>query len=163
MRRCILAVSFLLAAVPVLAASAPPAPDLAADVARITAAAQADDHAMARMIELCDEIGPRLNGSPAMARAIDWAVAHLRADGADDARREPVLVPHWVRGAESARVLAPWSMPLPVIGLGGTVATPPGGLEADVLVVESFEELEARGAEAAGRIVLFNKIGRAHV
>ncbi|HPF36826.1 MAG TPA: M20/M25/M40 family metallo-hydrolase [Candidatus Krumholzibacteria bacterium] len=156
MRRCILAVSVLLAAVPVLAASAPPAPDLAADVARITAAAQADDHAMARMIELCDEIGPRLNGSPAMARAIDWAVAHLRADGADDARREPVLVPHWVRGAERARVLAPWSMPLPVIGLGGTVGTPPGGLEADVLVVESFEELEARRAEAAGRIVLFN-------
>jgi len=156
MRPIVLAVAVLTLPLLAAAASAPPSPDLDAGVARIVEAALADDHAMERLTELCDVIGPRLNGSPAMDAAIVWALDHLRADGADTARREPVLVPRWVRGEERAAVVEPWPMPLPVIGLGGTVGTPPGGIEADVLVVESFDDLEARAAEAAGRIVLFH-------
>lgn len=71
-------------------------------------------------------------------------------------RAEPVEVPVWVRGAESAALVAPTPGPLPMLGLGGSVATPPGGITAPVLVVTNFAELERRTDEAAGRIVVFN-------
>lgn len=156
MRPLVLALLCSILPLTAAAASAPPAPDLDAGVARITAAALADDHAMERLVELCDVIGPRMSGSEAMDRAIVWAVDHLLADGADAARREPVLVPHWERGEERAAVLEPWPLPLPMIGLGGSVGTPGDGIEAEVLVVTDFDELEARAAEAVGRIVLYN-------
>jgi len=130
--------------------------DIDLAVERIIAAALADDHAHDRLGELCDVVGPRLSGSENMSRGIDWAVAHLRADGLDDVRAEPVMVPHWVRGNESALVIEPWRHSLPMIGLGGSVGTRDGGIEADLLVVSDFDELEARADEAAGRIVLFN-------
>ena len=43
-----------------------------------------------------------------------------------------------------------------MIGLGGSVATPPDGIEAEVLVVANGAELTRRAAEANGKIVLFN-------
>src|SRR6202008_535092 len=67
-----------------------------------------------------------------------------------------VMVPHWVRGAESAELLEPRRYALHLIGLGGSVGTPPAGITAPVLVVGSFEELTRRAAEAKGRIVLFD-------
>jgi carboxypeptidase Q len=143
----------------VMAASeAPPSEpvDFDATVERIVAAALLDNHAYDRLGELCDVIGPRLSGSDNMARGIEWAVAHLEADGLDDVRAEPVMVPHWVRGYESAVVTEPWHHPLPMIGLGGSVGTRDGGIEAELLVVTDFDELEARADEAEGRIVLFN-------
>ena len=45
---------------------------------------------------------------------------------------------------------------MPMLGLGMSVGTPPEGIEAELLVVDSFDELERRSAEARGRIVLFN-------
>jgi carboxypeptidase Q len=71
-------------------------------------------------------------------------------------RGEPVMVPRWVRGDESAELLAPRAQPLHMIGLGGSVGTPAGGITADVLVVGSAEELAARAADARGKIVLFD-------
>src|SRR5258705_6737639 len=67
------------------------------------------------------------------------------------------MVPKWPRGRESAEIIAPPRHALSILGLGGSVATPPGGLEAEVLVVESFNELRMRAADAKGRIVLFNQ------
>jgi carboxypeptidase Q len=66
------------------------------------------------------------------------------------------MVPHWVRNEESLRLVEPVPADLPMLGLGGSVATPPGGLTAEVLVVDSFEDLEARADAARGRIVLFD-------
>jgi carboxypeptidase Q len=123
---------------------------------RLAAAAQADDFAWRRLAELTDTYGNRLSGSANLGRAIRWAEATMRQDGLANVRTEKVLVPRWVRGQESAVILDPPEHPIAMLGLGGSVATPPGGLEADVLVVRHFKDLEARGAEAKGRIVLFN-------
>lgn len=71
-------------------------------------------------------------------------------------RKEEVLVPHWVRGEESLEIVSPRRQPLPMLGLGGSIATPPGGISAQVMVVGSFEELKQRASEARGRIVLYD-------
>ncbi len=124
-------------------------------VTRLTRAATADDFAWQRLAELTDTYGSRLSGSENYARAAAWAVETMRKDGLE-AHTEEVLVPRWERGFESAEIVDPPRHAIVVAGLGGTVPTPAGGLEADVLVVETFEELRARAAEARGRIVLFN-------
>jgi len=105
---------------------------------------------------LCDRIGHRLSGSPQLDEAIRWAHTRLLAAGLTHVRLEPVMVPHWVRGQEAARMLLPAPHRINLLGLGGSVGTPPGGLTADVLVVGSFEELDRLGAAAKGKIVLFD-------
>ena len=109
-----------------------------------------------RLAELTDTFGARLSGSENLARAIAWAAAEMRADGLENVRTEPVMVPRWVRGRESAEIVEPPRHPIALLGLGGTVPTPPGGLEADVLVVTSFDDLHAKSGQAHGRIVLFD-------
>lgn len=124
--------------------------------ARIAAAGMGSDLAYQRLAELTDGIGNRLSGSPALERAVLWARDRFRADGHEQVRLEAVRVPHWVRGAESARLLGPVPRALPVLALGGSVATPAQGLTAEVLVVSSFDELEARKLEAKAKIVVFD-------
>lgn len=128
------------------------------DVAnRIIAAAQADSAgAWNRIAELSDRFGHRLSGSAALEHAIDWTAATMRADGLDNVRKEPVMVPHWVRGAESLELVTPRRQVLPMLGLGGSIATPPQGITAEVMVVASFEELTQRSSEAKGKIVLYD-------
>ena len=123
---------------------------------RLVDAALADSSAWRRMARITDSFGPRLAGSEGLARALDFILAEMRRDGLDSVRGEPAMVPHWVRGAESAELVEPRRTPLPMLGLGGSVATPRGGITAEVLVVSSFDELERRSAEARGRIVLFD-------
>jgi len=109
-----------------------------------------------RLAELCDTFGPRFSGTTNLEAAIDWALARLKAEGFENVHGEPVKVPHWVRGEERLEQVAPRAMPLPVLGLGGTTNTPPGGIMAPVLVVTNFAELAQRTNEARGRIVVFN-------
>lgn len=123
---------------------------------RIIAAATADSGAYRRLAELTDRFGHRFSGSESLERAIDWILEEMRRDGLANVRGEPVTVPRWVRGAESAELVAPIKRPLSMLGLGGSIATPPEGITAEVLVVSTFEELDRRGAEARGRIVLFD-------
>jgi carboxypeptidase Q len=123
---------------------------------KLQQAAQADDFGWQRLAELTDTYGNRLAGSKNLDRAIQWAVATMKADGLDDVRAEKVMVPRWVRGQESAVITEPAEHPVAMLGLGGSVATPPAGLEAEVLVVTSFQDLDAQAARARGRIVLFN-------
>jgi Peptidase family M28 len=127
----------------------------ATTVDRIIATALADSNAYLRLGEMCDVVGSRLNGSPGMTRAIAWTLEKMLEDGLIDVRAEKVMVPHWVRGEEKAHVVLPWERPLQILGLGGSVGTPFGGITADALVVADFEELEARADEAEGRIVVF--------
>lgn len=123
---------------------------------RLIRAATADSSAYARLTELTDRFGPRLSGSENLERAIDWILARMKEDGLDNVHGEPVMVPRWVRGRESAELVEPRRANLPMLGLGGSIATPPQGITAEVLVVSDFDELTRRAAEARGRIVLFN-------
>jgi carboxypeptidase Q len=123
---------------------------------RIIQTALADSAAWRRLAELTDRFGHRLSGSASLEQAIDWMLAEMRRDGLDSVRGEPVLVPRWVRGEEAAELLLPRRVPLAMLGLGGSVGTPRGGITADVMVVGSFDELTRRAAEARGRIVLFD-------
>lgn len=160
MRRSLWLFSTLTALAPTLASaqSAAQIPDKYREVAtRIIAAAQADSAgAWNRIAELTDTFGHRLSGSLALEQAIDWTVATMKADGLANVRKEKVMVPHWVRGAESLTLISPRKQALPMLGLGGSIATPPQGITAEVMVVASFEELTQRAAEAKGKIVLYD-------
>ncbi|CAN5800896.1 M28 family peptidase [soil metagenome] len=123
--------------------------------AKILAAARKDRGAYAKLAVLTDRIGHRLTGSLELERAVHWAAQTMKDDGFVT-RTEKVMVPHWVRGVGEAALLAPNARPLPVLGLGGTVATPRGGLTANVVVIHDFAELETRAAEIKGAIVLYD-------
>jgi carboxypeptidase Q len=124
--------------------------------ARLIGAALADRTAWERLAELTDTYGHRLSGSVNLDAAIRWALDRMKKDGLENVRAEPVMVPVWVRGAERAAITVPSEQPLVMLGLGGSVGTPPGGVEAEVWVVRSFDELDASPERARGRIVVFN-------
>ncbi len=126
------------------------------DANRLIDAALANHDAFARFTELVDKFGHRVSGSVALEQAIDWIIEEMQADGLDRVAGDMVMVPHWVRGEESLEMTLPRPRKLPMLGLGGSIATPPGGIRAEVLVVSSFDELEQRASEAQGKIVLFD-------
>jgi hypothetical protein len=127
------------------------------DVAtRLIDAALADHGGMDKLAYLCDRIGNRLSGSPALEKAITWAAAQMRQDGLVNVVTPPVKVPHWVRGNESAAIVEPVTRPLSMLGLGGSVATPKKGITAEVVPISSFEELDKKGKAVEGKIVLLN-------
>jgi carboxypeptidase Q len=120
-------------------------------------AATRDSAAYQRLGKLVDTFGPRFSGSASLEAAIDWVLGEMKADGLENVRGEPVMVPHWVRGTESVELVKPRRATLQMLGLGGSVGTPSRGITAPVLVVSSFEELEQRATEARGKIVLFDE------
>ena len=123
---------------------------------RLIGEAVSSTFAWQRLAVLTDTIGNRLSGSPALDRAIEWAVAEMKKDGLENVHTERVMVPKWVRGAESADLVEPVRHPMAMLGLGNSVGTPREGVRGEVVVVHSFEELDAKAAMARGRIVLFN-------
>jgi carboxypeptidase Q len=123
---------------------------------RLIGEALASPFAWERLAELGDTYGHRLSGSKGLEDAIQWAVAEMKKDGLENVRAEPVKVPHWVRGRESIQITSPGTHDLVMLGLGNSIGTAPEGMEAEVLVVRSWQELEAAGARAKGRIVLYN-------
>jgi hypothetical protein len=125
---------------------------------RLIDAALADHDGYAKLAYLCDRIGARLSGMPSLDRAIKWSEATMKSDGLGNVRVIPVKVPKWVRGSESAQMLAPENKPLHMLGLGMSVGTPPGGITAEVVVVDDFDDLARLGAEGVrGKIVLYNE------
>jgi carboxypeptidase Q len=139
---------------PVLAAQTPATYQPTAD--RLIDAALRDSAAWQKLARLTDTFGHRLSGSESLERAIDWMLAAMRMEGLDNVRGEPAMVPRWVRGEESAELVAPRPLKLPMLGLGGSIGTPPEGITAEVLVVSSFADLEQQGGRARGRIILFD-------
>lgn len=123
---------------------------------RIINAALQDSSAYDRLTQLVDRFGSRFSGSESLERALDWVLEQMESDGLQNVHGEPAMVPHWVRGDESAQLLEPRRKELPMLGLGGSIGTPPEGITAEVMVVQSFEELTERAEEARGKIVLFN-------
>jgi hypothetical protein len=125
---------------------------------RLIDAALADNDGYAKLAYLCDRIGARLSGMPSLDRAIKWSEATMKSDGLSNVRVIPVKVPKWVRGAESAQMIAPENKPLHMLGLGMSVGTPNGGITADAVVVEDFDQLKKLGADGVrGKIVVYNE------
>jgi carboxypeptidase Q len=123
---------------------------------KLISSATADQFAWNRLAELTDTYGQRLTGSENLNRAIAWAVETMKKDGLENVHTEKVMAPKWVRGRESLEITDPPLHVVPILGLGGSVATPAEGIEADVIVVANGEELTKRAADAKGKIVLFN-------
>lgn len=102
---------------------------------------------------LTTEVGPRLAGTESEARARDWALRRLQTMGFANVRVEPFDIPGWTRGLEQAALLAPFAQPLAVTTLGGSVATPEEGIEAELAAFNSLEDLRAAEAGSlAGKV-----------
>ncbi|MBK8270068.1 MAG: M20/M25/M40 family metallo-hydrolase [Planctomycetes bacterium] len=125
-------------------------------VDRILDSALKHNDAYEKMHQLCDGIGHRISGSESLERAIRWAVESLKADGQENVHTEAVMVPKWVRGRESAQIIAPRAFDLHMLGLGMSVGTPPEGVTASVVCVCDEAEFEAAADSMSGKIVLFN-------
>jgi Zn-dependent M28 family amino/carboxypeptidase len=139
-------------------------PLLVQQLSAIKAAALSDDYAYRQVAHLTENIGPRPTGSAQARAASDYVAEEMRKLGLE-VRLQPVTVPHWVRGAETAALVEyPGMVPgttqkIVLTALGGSSATPADGLTAEVVTVSTFEELTALGHDkVAGKIVLFNEL-----
>jgi Zn-dependent M28 family amino/carboxypeptidase len=139
-------------------------PLLLQQLSAIKAAALNDDYAYREVTHLTENIGPRPTGSAQANAAAEYVAAELRKLGLE-VRLEPVTVPHWVRGAETAALVEyPGMVPntaqkIVLTALGGSSSTPPDGLTAEVVTVSTFDELTALGRDkVASKIVLFNEL-----
>lgn len=126
------------------------------DSQNIINAAMNDSTAYERLAYLCDTFGPRLSGSSNLEKALDWIILEMRSDGLKMVRGERVQVPTWIRGNESLDLILPFKKSMAMLGLGGSIATPKGGIKAEVVVVNSFDELDEKQNDVRGKIVLFN-------
>ncbi len=116
----------------------------------------ANSQAYETLSYLTDNIGHRLSGSKGAALAVDYTEKRFREWGID-VRREAVMVPHWVRGEERARLVSHNDQRIVLTALGGSVATPAAGITAEVIEVTSFDQLTALGHEKVqGKIVFYN-------
>ncbi|CAL8097285.1 unnamed protein product [Orchesella dallaii] len=107
--------------------------------------------------DLVDLYPIRQSGFKNLEDSIDYMMGKMQEYGLQNVRGEQVLVPHWVRGEESGAMLEPHQKTLKLLGLGTTVGTPEEGITADVLVVKSFEDLDAKKDDAQGKIVVYNQ------
>ncbi len=148
--RALLSLPFLLLALP---AATDPVPDAGT---RIRAEAH-KGQAFTVLQHLTDRIGPRLSGSAGAAEAVRWTAGWLRGQGLA-VKEEPVTVPHWERGEETAEIVAPVRQRLAITALGGSDPTPAGGITAEVVAVRDIDALNALPPDAVrGRIVLFTR------
>jgi carboxypeptidase Q len=120
------------------------------------------DYAYRQVAHLSNNIGPRLTGSAQAQKAVDYVAGELKALGCE-VQLEKLMVPHWVRGEETAALVEfpgmaeKTTQKIVLCALGSSVATPAEGVTAEVVVVRDFDELEALGKEkVSGKIVLFN-------
>ncbi|MEO5902462.1 MAG: M20/M25/M40 family metallo-hydrolase [Gemmatimonadaceae bacterium] len=151
----VLACASLVLASP-LVAQTPIADRYRATANRMIATEFADSSAWNRLAEMTDKFGHRLSGSESLERTIDWILVEMKKDGLENVHGEKVMVPHWVRGEESASLISPRATPLHMTGLGRSVGTEKPGITAPVMVVGSYDELTKRAAEAKGKMVLFD-------
>ncbi len=135
---------------------------LTAELKQLQRAALDSDYAYKQVAYLCNNIGPRLSGSPQANAAAEYVAGEMRKLGLD-VKLEKVTVPHWVRGVETGALVEfkgqakGTTQKVVLTALGGSVATPAEGITAEVVVVENYDQLEALGREKiAGKIVLYN-------
>ncbi|PYJ55372.1 MAG: peptidase M28 family protein [Verrucomicrobia bacterium] len=137
-------------------------PQTLAELKRLQQAALSSDYAYRQVGHLANNIGPRLSGSAQAAKAVEYVANELKAIGCE-VLLEKVMVPHWVRGEETAALVQfPGQAPettqkIVLCALGPSVATPANGITAEVIAVRNFDELKSLPRDrVAGKIVLFN-------
>jgi carboxypeptidase Q len=137
-------------------------PQTLADLKRLRQTALSSDYAYRQVAHLANNIGPRLSGSAQANKAVEYVAGELKAIGCE-VRLEKVMVPHWVRGEETAALIQfpgqaeNTAQKIVLCALGASVATPPQGITAEVIAVKNFDELKLlRRDKVAGKIVLFN-------
>src|SRR6184192_2316500 len=137
-------------------------PQTLAELKQLQQAALSSDYAYRQVAHLANNIGPRLSGSAQAAKAVEYVANELKAVGCE-VQLEKVMVPHWVRGEETAALVQfPGQAPsttqkIVLCALGASVATPSNGITAEVIAVRNFDELKSLPREkVAGKIVLFN-------
>src|SRR5438067_5493187 len=133
-----------------------------AELKRLQQAALDSDYAYKQVAHLANNIGPRLSGSAQAAKSVEYVANELKAIGCE-VLLEKVMVPHWVRGEETAALVQfPGQAPettqkIVLCALGPSVTTPANGITAEVIAVRKFDELKSLPRDkVAGKIVLFN-------
>jgi carboxypeptidase Q len=137
-------------------------PRTIADLKKLQQSALESNYAYRRAAFLTNNIGPRLSGSAQAERSVEYVADEMRKAGLE-VRLQRIMVPHWVRGTETGEIVEFIGMArgttqkIVLAALGGSIATPPTGLTAEVVVVNTYDELTALGRNrVAGKIVLFN-------
>ncbi|MEM7764567.1 MAG: M28 family peptidase [Pseudomonadota bacterium] len=108
--------------------------------------------------DLTTEVGPRLAGSDAEARARDWSSVKLQSLGFENVRVDPFEIPFWSRLIDRARIVSPAPQALVITALGGSTSTPADGIEAEVIRFESMRELADASSDVVhGKIVFVDE------
>lgn len=108
------------------------------------------------LADLTDTFGPRMTCTDSLEKAIDYVVDGMTKNGLENVHTENATAPWWIRGYENCDMVEPWKRNLPILGLGSTVGTPRGGIIADVIAVETFDEFKQIPEEKVkGKIVVF--------
>src|ERR1700689_5035555 len=126
-----------------IAADALPSGSLVVTASSLGQKALNDPAAFSFVESLTTEIGQRLAGTEAHKRAVAWAEARLKAAGFEDVHSEPFTFPAWIRGAESAEIVGSVPQHLAVTALGGSVATDANGVEAEIALFRTYDDLLA--------------------
>lgn len=138
--------------------STPQQSAVSADLARLSDSALKSELAYDVVKSLTVEVGPRIAGSEGDKRAVAWAEEKFKALGFDKVYKEPVRVRNWSRGIADAKVIAPYQQKLFITALGGSVATPEGGLITQVVMFDSLASLKkADAAQIRDKIVFINQ------
>ena len=137
-------------------------PQTLADLKRLQQAALNSDYAYKQVAHLANNIGPRLSGSAQAAKSVQYVASELKALGCE-VQLERVMVPHWLRGEETAELVQfpgqaeNTTQKIVLCALGASVATPTDGITAELITVKNFDELKSLPRDkVAGKIVLFN-------
>jgi len=135
-------------------------------IKRISDEILANGKAYENLRYLTKQIGGRLAGSPGMVKSEQWGLKTMQESGADKAWMQECLVPHWVRGGkdmttavyteQAAGRKQEKKKELDVVALGNSVGTGKKGITGELVMVNSFEELEMRKAEIKDKIVFYN-------
>jgi carboxypeptidase Q len=105
---------------------------------------------------LTTEVGQRMAGTEAEARARKWAVAKFKEIGLENVRVEPFTIPGWERGIETASIVSPFPQDLVITSLGYSVATPANGIEAEVVYFPELDALQETTQDLTGKIVFIS-------
>ncbi len=158
MIRCVAIALFLFGTTTVIAQT-----DDSLLIARLSDEVLVNGKAYENLRVLCKTVGGRLAGSPQIYKAETWGMDALKAAGADKVYLQECSVPHWVRGKERAWITytgtggKPVKEPLDVLALGNSLGTAgKKGVQAPVILINDFDELEKRKDEIKGKIVFYN-------